>query len=496
MSAGALLYLLLLVYRRAGKVHAEAAEEGLVDIREDDGGVYFIAAEAGKLLHGELRMRIGCGADGERNEKLIGVQARIVASEVDGLQLLDRSNGFCGDELLLVRNAGVCLQDIHNRGSGGTEKISGLSGDDGTVLHFNCSSGKTGFFCTLLGFYGCRTVHGRDVCLLEQKLLLVKLFLSGKALADIDGARVVAADDLLLGGPAAGIVIADGKAGHVDAHVGGRLVRAFVHNALEDLLENREDFDIAVVIDGRLPVCLQVERIDHVDIRKICRRCLIGKVDRVLERQIPDRKGFKLRIAGFYTALMLLINLRQAGCHLAGAGAGGSDDNELAGGLNVLVAPIAVAAENQRNVGGISLNHIVKIAADAKLFEALAEVICSGLPGIFGDHDAADIEAAVLEGFLQTESVIVVGDAEIAANLVLFDGICTDDNNDFRLVLQLLQHLELDVRGKAGKNPGCVVVIEQLAAEFQIELPEMGHAFLDVRGLELQIALRIKTDFC
>ena len=72
MSAGALLYLLLLVHRRAGKVHAEAAEEGLVDIREDDGGVNFVAAEAGKLLHGELRMRIGCGADGERNEKLIG----------------------------------------------------------------------------------------------------------------------------------------------------------------------------------------------------------------------------------------------------------------------------------------------------------------------------------------------------------------------------------------------------------------------------------------
>ena len=496
MSAGALLYLLLLVYRRAGEVHAEAAEEGLVDIREDDGGMNFVAAEAGKLLHGELRMRIGCGTDGERNEKLIGVQARIMASEVDGLQLLDRSNGFCGDELLLVRNAGVCLQDIHNRGSGGTEEIPGLSGDDGAVLHFNCGSRKTGFFRALLGFYGNRTVHGRDVCLLEQKLLLVKFFLSGKSLADIDGARVVAADDLLLGGPAAGIVVADGKTGHIDAHVGRRLVRAFVHDALEDLLENRENFDIAVVIDGRLSVCLQVERVNHIDIRKICRRCLIGEVDGMLERKIPDREGFKLRIAGLHAALMLLINLGKAGCHLAGTGAGSSDDNKLAGGLNVLVASVAIAAENQRNVGGISLNHIVKIAADAELLEALAEVIRSRLSGILGDHDAADIEAAVLKGFFQTESVIVVGDAEIAANLVLLDGICTDDNDDFRLVLELLQHLKLDVRGEAGKNPGCVVVIEQLAAEFQIKLPEMGHAFLDVRGLELQIALRIKTDFC
>ena len=489
MSAGALLYLLLLVYRRAGEVHAEAAEEGLVDIREDDGGVYFVAVEAGKLFHGELRMRIGCGADGERNEKLIGVQARIVASEVDGLQLLDRSNGFRRDELLLVRNAGVCLQDIHNRGSGGTEEISGLSGDDGAVLHFNCGSRKTGFLRALLGFYGNRTVHGRDVCLLEQKLLLVKLFLSGKSLADIDGARVVAADDLLLGGPAADIVVADGKTGHIDAHVGRRLVRAFVHDALEDLLENRENFDIAVVIDGCLSVCLQVERVNHIDIRKICRRCLIGEVDGMLERKIPDREGFKLRIAGLHAALMLLINLGKAGCHLAGTGAGSSDDNKLAGGLNVLVAPIAIAAENQRNVGRISLNHIVKIAADAELFEALAEVICSRLSGVLCDHDAADIEAAVLKGFLQTEGVIVVGDAEIAADLVLLDGICTDDNDDFRLVLKLLQHLELDVRGEAGENPGCVVVIEQLAAEFQIKLPEMGHAFLDVRGLELQIAL-------
>ena len=41
------------------------------------------------------------------------------------------------------------------------------------------------------------------------------------------------------------------------------------------------NFNIAVVVDRRLAVGLEVEGVDHVDIGQIRRRRLVGKVDRV-----------------------------------------------------------------------------------------------------------------------------------------------------------------------------------------------------------------------
>ena len=75
-----------------------------------------------------------------------------------------------------------------------------------------------------------------------------------------------------------------------------------------------------------------------------------------------------------------------------------------------------------------------------------------------------------------------------------FGGKLYDDNH-FHLVLQLQQHPQLAVGLEAGQNTGCVVVVVQLAAEFQIQLAaELLNAVADMGGLGLQILLIVKTN--
>ena len=47
-------------------------------------------------------------------------------------------------------------------------------------------------------------------------------------------------------------------------------------------------FYVTVVVDGRLTVGFQMERVDHVDVVQICGCRLICEVDRMLQRQIQQ----------------------------------------------------------------------------------------------------------------------------------------------------------------------------------------------------------------
>ena len=54
---------------------------------------------------------------------------------------------------------------------------------------------------------------------------------------------------------------------------------------------------------------------------------------------------------------------------------------------------------------------------------------------------------------------------------------------------------DLAVRRKAGQDPGGVIVVKELAAEFQIELAaELIDALPDSGGLGLQVFLIVKAD--
>ncbi len=140
----------------------------------------------------------------------------------------------------------------------------------------------------------------------------------------------------------------------------------------------------------------------------------------------------------------------------------------------------ALVAQDQGNVVGITFYIIVEVGLDPQACQLLAELSRRRLACILGDDHAADIKASALQGALEAQHVHVIGDAQIAPDLVLFDGVGTDDDDDLGLVLELLQHLELIVGSKTGKDAGSMVVIEELSSEFQIQLAEIRHSVPDV----------------
>ena len=84
------------------------------------------------------------------------------------------------------------------------------------------------------------------------------------------------------------------------------------------------------------------------------------------------------------------------------------------------------------------------------------------------DYYRADEKTSCGERFAEAENVHVVGDAEIGAYFVLLDVGSAYDDDDFCFVGELREHPQLAVRLKSGQNPRCVIVVEQLAAEFEI----------------------------
>ena len=107
------------------------------------------------------------------------------------------------------------------------EQGSGLAGDDGAVGQLDGGRGRTGLICALECGGGDRTVRGGYVRLIHQQLELAHAALVAETHADIAERLIVAADDLLAGGLAAGIVVDDAVARHVDAHIGRGMIGTF-----------------------------------------------------------------------------------------------------------------------------------------------------------------------------------------------------------------------------------------------------------------------------
>ena len=93
---------------------------------------------------------------------------------------------------------------------------------------------------------------------------------------------IMPADDFLVGGLTAGIVVNDTEACHVDAHVRWGFVRAGAVNPFENRVEHREDIHIPVIVDSCFAVSFQVEGVNHVYIVKVRRGSFIGQVHRML----------------------------------------------------------------------------------------------------------------------------------------------------------------------------------------------------------------------
>ena len=139
----------------------------------------------------------------------------------------------------------------------------------------------------------------------------------------------------------------------------------------------------------------------------------------------------------------------------------------------------------------------MQVDVNAVILQAVAEEHRGVLPLKLRDDDRADVEAAVAEFIDEPEHIDVISDAEVAADLVFDDVFGADGNDDLGLVVQLHEHAELGVRLKARQHARGVVVVKELAAEFQIQLAaELADPLADVFGLRLQIHVVAETDCC
>ena len=239
-----------------------------------------------------------------------------------------------------------------------------------------------------------------------------------------------------------------------------------------------------------------MERVDHVHIVQVGRGGLVGQIHRVLEGNVPDGEGLELGVTGLHAALVLVVQLGKAGRHFAAAGAGGRDDHQRALSLDVIVLAVALVADDAGHIVGVAGNFVVAEGADAQTVQPLFKGLHLRCGGVLGHAHAAHIQAHLLKRVDQAQHVQIVGDAVVAADLVADDVLGADNDDHLGLILQLKQHLQFGIGLKTRQHAGCMVIIEQLAAEFQIELVvELLDALTDVLRLHRKIFIVVKSNF-
>ena len=231
-----------------------------------------------------------------------------------------------------------------------------------------------------------------------------------------------------------------------------------------------EDLDVPVVVDRGLPVRVQVERVDHVAVAEVGGGRLVRYVDGMVQREVPDGEGLELGVSGLPAEPVLVVELGQAHGHLTAAGAGGGDDHQRLGGLHELVPAVPLVGDDKRDVRRVAGDGVVPVDLQAQGLGLLLEGVRGGLPVVLGDDQPAHAYSPVVEGVHEPEDLLVVADADVLADLVPDDVLSVDDDDRLGLAAELHQHAYLAVRHEPGKDPGCVVVVEKLASELQVEL--------------------------
>ena len=177
-----------------------------------------------------------------------------------------------------------------------------------------------------------------------------------------------------------------------------------------------------------------MERVDHVHIVEIGGCCLIGDVHRMLQGQVPHGEGLEFGITSTDAAFVFVVQLRETGCHLTATWSWSSYDNQLTGGLHIVVLPEAFIGGNEFHVMRITIDGIVNIGFDTHALETMTELISGMLTVVMGDDYGAYHEVALHELLTQSQYILVVGDTEIGSYLILLNIIRTDNDQDLDAV--------------------------------------------------------------
>ena len=112
-----------------------------------------------------------------------------------------------------------------------------------------------------------------------------------------------------------------------------------------------------------------------------------------------------------------------------------------------------------------------------------------------GDDHGPDLDPPLAQVVDELHGVDVVGVPEVGPHLLALDVAGVDAEEEIGLAPELLEELHLDVRIVAGQDPGGVVVEEELAAEFEVELVgEAAHPLEDGLLLFLEVVGVVEAD--
>ena len=300
----------------------------------------------------------------------------------------------------------------------------------------------------------------------------------------------------MLGGFATNLIVAKAISYHVDTHVGGRLVGVLSINALENGIQHRENLDVAVVVDSRVAVGLKMERVNHVHVAEVGGGSFVGHIDWMLQRKIPNGEGLKFGITRFDTAFVLLVKLAQADSHLAAARTRSGDHNQRTSGLHIVVATKTFVRVNQGDIVRIAFDEAMVVDFDAHAFQTVTVGIRAGLTIIMGNDHCTNHETTTNKGLAQAQYIDIVGNAQVAPNLVFLNVDRADDNDDFSHIRQLHEHFQLAIRLKTRQHTAGVKVIEEFSAKFKVKLvAEFRNPVFDVFRLYFEVFFVVEPVF-
>ena len=99
------------------------------------------------------------------------------------------------------------------------------------------------------------------------------------------------------------------------------------------------------------------------------------------------------------------------------------DSHQRPGGFDIVILAVSFLADDQWDVGRISLDGIMAVHFDPQLLQPVLKESGAFLAAVFCDHYAAHIETMAFEDGHETQYIHIVGDAQISADLV-FLNIC------------------------------------------------------------------------
>src|SRR5210317_842977 len=189
-----------------------------------------------------------------------------------------------------------------------------------------------------------------------------------------------------------------------------------------------------------------------------------------------------------------MIHLRQTGSEFATARTGTGDNNQGMCCFDVVIGTVPCITDDHIDIRRIPFGESVSVDLDIASLQFVSEDINRGLIFKASDNHGSDIDPPATQVIDLSHDVNIIGDPEICPHFPTFDVTCIDTQDDICVPLEFLQQLHLDVGGKAGQDPGSVVIEHDLAAELQVKLViKLLNSLQDLFVLLLEIFFVVET---